>query len=99
MKLKLQIWEKLVTERLHEVEINSSDYPELKGKTTDETQKYIDDNMWEMSPPDENFDTQWTNKGCASEFNSDCANLCGENPDFASKFHKMWQVLYKSLCF
>ena len=54
MKLKLQIWEKLVTERLHEVEINSSDYPELKGKTTDEIQKYIDDNMWEMNPPDEN---------------------------------------------
>ena len=42
MKLKLQIWEKLLTERLHEVEINSSDYPELKGKTTDEIQEYID---------------------------------------------------------
>ena len=54
MKLKLQIWEKLVTERLHEVEINSSDYPELKGKTTDEIQEYIDDNMWEMKPPDDN---------------------------------------------
>ena len=54
MKLKLQIWEKLLTERLHEVEINSSDYPELKGKTTDEIQEYIDDNMWEMKAPDDN---------------------------------------------
>ena len=54
MKLKLQIWEKLVTERLHELEIDSSNYPELKDKSKDEIQKYIDDNMWEMSPPDEN---------------------------------------------
>ena len=54
MKLKLQIWETLVTERLHELEIDSSNYPELKDKSKDEIQKYIDDNMWEMSPPDEN---------------------------------------------
>tara|TARA_B100001013_G_scaffold277731_1_gene177916 strand:- start:160 stop:429 length:270 start_codon:yes stop_codon:yes gene_type:complete len=54
MKLKLQIWETLVTERLHELEIDSSNYPELKDKSKDEIQKYIDDNMWEMNPPDEN---------------------------------------------
>ena len=54
MKLKLQLWETLVTERLHELEIDSSNYPELKDKSKDEIQKYIDDNMWEMSPPDEN---------------------------------------------
>lgn len=54
MKLKLQLWETLVTERLHELEIDSSNYPELKDKSKDEIQKYIDENMWDMNPSDEN---------------------------------------------
>ena len=39
MKLKLQLWETLVTERLHELEIDSSNYPELKDKSKNEIQK------------------------------------------------------------
>lgn len=54
MKLKLQLWETLVTERLHELEIDPGTYPELKGKTTGEIKKYIDKNMWEMKPVNDN---------------------------------------------
>ena len=54
MKLKLQLWETLVTERLHELEIDSSNYSELKDKSKGEIQKYIDENMWGMMPSDEN---------------------------------------------
>ena len=54
MKLKLQLWETLITERLHEIEIDSCTYPELKEKTTDEIKKYIDKNMWEMKPANDN---------------------------------------------
>ena len=53
MKLKLQLWETLVTERLHKLEIDSSNYPELKDKSKLEIQKYIDENMG-MMPSDEN---------------------------------------------
>ena len=42
MKLKLQLWGTLVTERLHELEIDSSNYSELKDKSKGEIQKYID---------------------------------------------------------
>ncbi len=54
MKLKLQLWETLVTERLHELEIDSSNYSELKDKSKGEIQKYIDENMWNMKPSMDN---------------------------------------------
>jgi len=54
MKLKLQLWVTLITERLHEIEIDPGTYPELKGKTTGEIKKYIDKNMWEMKPVNDN---------------------------------------------
>ena len=54
MKIKIQQWETLKTERLHAMVINTDEYPELKGKTKDEIAEYLEENLWDMKPTGEN---------------------------------------------
>ena len=35
------------------IEIDTDNYPELEGMTSDEIDSYIDNNIWDMKPSDE----------------------------------------------
>ena len=48
MKITIEQWETIKTERLHKIEINSDNYPELKGLKDEEMKKYINDNIYSM---------------------------------------------------
>ena len=56
MKVKIQLWETLKTDRLHEMVIETDEYPDLKGKTKDEIAEYLDENIWDMNPSGDNAD-------------------------------------------
>ena len=58
MKIRIQQWITLKTERLQEIVIESDDYPELRGKSNDESEEIIDERLYDMTPTDpDSYDT------------------------------------------
>ncbi|WP_431158824.1 hypothetical protein [Winogradskyella poriferorum] len=49
MKIIIKQWETLITKRLHKIEINSDDYPEMKDMSKLDIQNYINENIYSMS--------------------------------------------------
>ena len=52
MKIKIQKWITLKTDRLHEIVIESDNYPELRGKSNDEIKEKIESDYEEMNSTD-----------------------------------------------
>ena len=51
MKIKIYLEESYTTTVTRgSIEIDSDNYPELNGMSEDEISNYIDDNVWEMKP-------------------------------------------------
>ena len=54
MKIKINAEESYTTTITREsIEIDTDNYPELEGMTSDEVSEYIDNNAWDMKPTDE----------------------------------------------
>lgn len=51
MKVKITQWRQEILDRLHTLEIETDNYPELKGMTDSEMEEYITENVWDMAPP------------------------------------------------
>ena len=48
MKIIIDQWETIKTERLHQIEINSDDYPQMKDMSEEDIQNYINENIYSM---------------------------------------------------
>ena len=49
MKIIIEQWETIKTERLHKIEINSDNYPQMKDMSEEEIKNYINENSYSMS--------------------------------------------------
>ena len=48
MKISIEQYETIRTIRLHKIEINSDDYPELKNMSEEDIKKFINENLYSM---------------------------------------------------